>query len=189
MTADIENWIVTAAAVIGIAVALWQQFQNNKIAGQAHAREAWVRYLEHGFQNPEYGSTALAMEKLGVNDVHDLWNNETQDNERYWWFLDLMMESCESLVNFFPHREWKNTVKFSVRNHADAIRIMWDGERHMYSEALCRIVDEVLSESDADRIQNMPYGRCIQKSNQHLKVNGKGDENSPGVVMQQPPKV
>jgi hypothetical protein len=164
MTTEMENWIVTGVAVVGLAVALWQQFQNNKIASQAHAREAWVRYLEHGFQHPEYGSTALAMETLGVNDVHELWNNETRENERYWWFLDLMMESCESLANCFPQREWKNTVKFSVRNHADAIGIMWSGERHLYSDKLCKLVDQVLAESKAERENNLPYGRRIVRT-------------------------
>lgn len=178
MTAEIESWIVTGVAVIGVAVALWQQFQNNKIAGQAHAREAWIRYLEHGFQHPEYGSLELAMETLGVNDVQELWNNETPETERYWWFLDIMMEACESLVHYFPQREWQKTIQYNVRTHADAIRLMWGGEKHLYSYKLGEIVDEVLAENENARKGRLPYPRHFGGADKSPSVNKEGNKNS-----------
>jgi hypothetical protein len=168
MTAEIANWIVTGVTATGLIVALWQLFQNNKIAGQAHAREAWMRYLEHGFQHPEYGSTDLAIQNLDVNNIHDLWNNEILETERYWWFLDIMMESCESLVKYFPQKEWKNTIQFNLRIHADAIKLMWDGERHLYSNKLCNIVDEVLAETEKEINMKLPYTRYIEIKDKKL---------------------
>ncbi|HYD23889.1 MAG TPA: hypothetical protein VEB68_03770 [Croceibacterium sp.] len=179
MTAAIADWVVTVATAVGVFLAVWQLRQNAKIAGQTHARDAWIRYLEHGFQHPEYGSTELAMQCLGVSDVRQLWNEETPENERYWWFLDIMMESSESLINFFPQREWQNTIKFNLRLHAVAIRLMWKGEKQFYSDLFCELVEEVLAEGEHERVTRLPYPRYLLEAERETEVVDVDRSDSP----------
>lgn len=148
MTASALEWVVAAATVIALVVAAWELRASARTAGQAHAREAWSKYLELGFHHPQYGSTEMAIEKLGLKSAQALYEAGTEGAERYWWFLDIMLESCESLVNYFPEREWKNTIKFNLRLHRPAIRVTWKSEAGFYSDRLCRMMQEVLDEPE-----------------------------------------
>lgn len=140
--------VVTTATVIAVLIAGWELRSGTKISGQTHARDAWLRYLECGFQNPQFGSTALALRHCSQPSAASLWEIETNDSERYFWFLDLMMEAAESLVNYFPEKEWENTIKYNISLHKEAIIFLWDGEKNYYSERLVRIVTEVIEESE-----------------------------------------
>ena len=105
-----------------------------------------MRYLELGLQNPDLSDTALAMKQLRISSVEKLVGGGTIASERYLWFLDIMMEACESLINYFPTRLWEDTIKSNLRLHLPAIRLKWPDERKFYSDNLALIVDEVISE-------------------------------------------
>ena len=139
--------LVVAATTIGaLLFAASEIKENSKIAGQAHAREAWLRYLDLGFQNPQYGSTQLALRHLKMDEVEELWSKESNETEKYWWFLDTMMEACESLINYFPEQEWRNTIKFNLGLHVESLQMIWAEERDFYSESLREFVREAMSE-------------------------------------------
>jgi hypothetical protein len=135
--------IVAVATVIAVLIAVWELRANAKTSGQTHAREAWMRYLDMGFNNPQFGSTQMAIKHLKIKDITDLWDAGTLDTERYWWFLDIMMEAAESLVNYFPEKSWQDTIKYNISLHEEAVRFLWQAEKGYYSDNLNDLVDEV----------------------------------------------
>ena len=147
-SSSILEWIVAIATVVALLIAAWELRANAKISGQAHAREAWMRYLELGLQYPEYSSTEVTLKILKVPNVIRLWEKESRETLKYWWFFDCMMEACESLVNYFPEREWRNTIRYNLLLHEKALRFTWDNEKSYYSDKLNAIVTEVLGSDE-----------------------------------------
>ena len=174
------EWLLAIMTMIGLCFAGWELRANARISGQAHAREAWMRYLEHGINYPEYGSTQLAIQELGLKNLEELWIKETRETERYWWFLDIMMESCESLVNYFPENEWQNTIEYNLRLHAEALKLIWYAERQFYSENLGRLVTKVISDIEIDYHQRSPYTSSLPFSDNRPSMQEPQDRHKGG---------
>lgn len=143
---SLADWIVTVATVGAILIAAWELRASSRNAGQTHAREAWMQYLSLGLQNPELGATNFTIDHFKMKSVNELIEGNSIESERYLWFLDIMMEACESLINYFPTDIWKNTIKFNIRLHKGAIEALWTNERNFYSAELGKIIEEVLAE-------------------------------------------
>ena len=146
------EWVVAVATVIALLIAAWELRANARNGGQTHAREAWMKYLELGLQYPELGSDDIAMQHFKMKTIHDLFHSKSVAVERYIWFLDIMLEACESLIDYFPTDSWKNTIKFNIRLHEKSLRHIWVDECDFYSKALCDLVDEVFSEGGANKL-------------------------------------
>ena len=138
------DWIVALTTLGALVLAIRQLRDNAKAAGQAHARQAWMAYLQLGAQYPQFGSTEIAMRLLKVKSVDELYEKGAMETERYWWFLDNMLEAMEALVVYFPEQDWKNTIEFNLRLHREAVRYRWPETHMFFSEALCRIAEGVL---------------------------------------------
>lgn len=139
---------VGVATILALVLAGWQLRQNAKIAGQTHARGAWLRYLELGLQYPQYGSTEIAKRTLNVKSIEEIYLQESPESEAYLWFVDIMMESCESLVNYFPHKEWQDTIRYNISLHKGTIKHSWKSEGKFYSNNLQVLIGEVLQSAD-----------------------------------------
>lgn len=144
---SLTDWVVAIATVIALVFAAWQLRANAKSAGQSHAREAWMLYLQLGLQNPDLSTVKFAMKSLKMGSVHELISGGVIGSERYLWFLSVMLEACESLIEYFPSDHWIETIKFNLSLHQEAIRLLWQREACFYSEALCDIVQEFLTET------------------------------------------
>lgn len=138
------EWAVAILTLAALCIAVWELRENAKIAGQAHAREAWLKYLELGFHNPQFGSTDLIMNHLKLTNFKDLENVDSWEGEQYLWYVDIMLESCESLINFFPKDAWIETIENNIGFHIIAIRHTWIKERTCYSNKLASIVDNLV---------------------------------------------
>lgn len=139
------EWLVALLTLAALCIAVWELRANAKIAGQTHAREAWLRYLELGIQYPQFGSTRIAKKNLNISAIEDLYLLETDETERYLWFVDILLESCESLVNYFPEYEWQKTISYNISLHREAIEYNWNTEKDFYSKKLREKVETILS--------------------------------------------
>jgi hypothetical protein len=147
---NMQEWadlIVAVATVVAVLIAAWELRASAQTSGQTHAREAWLRYLELGLANPQFGTTKFALKHLKINSVEVMWGLGSADSERYWWFLDIMMEAAESLVNYFPEKEWQNTIKYNLLLHRDALVFIKDDESKFYSEKLSDLIEEICHDS------------------------------------------
>ena len=169
---SIVSAIVALTTVIAVGIAVWELRENARISGQTHAREAWMRYLELGFHNPEYGSTELAIACLKLQSVSELWDKGSVESERYWWFLDVMMEATESLLRYFPEREWKNTIKYNLYLHRGALSYFWTDEEKFYSRELSDIVKQVCS-GEQNAGLKFPYSRPLPAFSPQSEKSGK----------------
>jgi len=138
------NWATVLVTLVALWIARRQLQYNAKAAGQAHARQAWMSYLRLGVEYPQFGSTADAMRMLGVASVDELYTRGSLETERYWWFLDIMLEAMEALVEYFPEKEWQNTIEFNLKLHRDGIQYRWPETHIFFSDQLCRITKRVL---------------------------------------------
>jgi hypothetical protein len=119
------DWIVAISTVIALFFAAFQLRANARSAGQTHAREAWLMYLELGLQNPDLGSDQLAIKQFEFANASELIAGEKLDSERYLWFQSVMLEACESLLEYFPQETWTSTIKFNLSLHKEVLRLMW----------------------------------------------------------------
>jgi hypothetical protein len=150
----VADWLVAIATVVALIVAVIQLRLNRQLSAENFAQSLWTEYLKLGLQNPELSQSWTAVKFLSdVNNYDDLAKGGTIGSERYLWFLTIMLDTCEAILNYLPQDTWPQTVEVQIRFHRPVLQRIWNhvspsGEAwaRCYGAAFRGIVDRVLGE-------------------------------------------
>lgn len=135
---------IALLTLIALIVAVLQLRQNAKQSRESYARDAWLRYLEIGLEHPLFHSTDSAIASIGASSASDLLKLETSDSERYFWFVDIMLEASERMLLFSEEKFIEDTVLENLNFHLEAIKLTWESQGRFYSDTLRSMVDQAI---------------------------------------------
>jgi hypothetical protein len=138
----IQTWLTAAA----LAFAYTQIRANRRLSRESSALTAYREYLKLCLEHPNLSSwTLFAREHEGIKPaaIKDVLNSES---ERYLWFLSILLETCEGMLNDVPDSDhWRLALANQLKYHRKALEVLWREWRETYSKPMQTFVDEVLA--------------------------------------------
>ena len=134
-------------AVAGLTSATVASRTAQGVARSSRAHTLYNDYLKRCFEHPELASfNAFA----GVHAkrrkfTYDPFQFETVEVEKYHWFMSLMLEAMEQILDIKGVDEaWTTTVSDQVNYHGGYFAGAWQSMRCSYSEAIRQIIDPLV---------------------------------------------
>jgi hypothetical protein len=134
-------------AVAGLTSAAVASLTSQAVARSSRAHTLYNDYLKRCFEHPDLASVN-AFEGVHAKrrkPTYDPYRFETVEVEKYHWFMSLMLEAMEQILDIKGGDEaWKRTVSDQVNYHGGYFQGAWRSMRGSYSEALRQIVDPLV---------------------------------------------
>lgn len=139
--------IAAAIAVVAVFIALWQIKINRRQARETLAMEAHRLLVQTCFKFPEYSTAEMYAKFVKGCRLKEVRLDEmTVESERYLWFLSLLLNTCEQIIETVcPDSAWDAVVANHLSDHEHSLRFLWPGWRKYYAPALQDRVDQLVS--------------------------------------------
>jgi hypothetical protein len=148
--ADIAT--ILAAAIGGAAIAItWMQVSSGRATQREATAHGWFHdYEVRCFENPRFANPELAK----IDFVEGTFDGEKESFEKYEWFVSLMLNAGEAILNVRPTSDWKNSVKSQIKFHhaylnSDRVRKARHIEQN-YGKKFQKLIGRALSEARDD---------------------------------------
>ena len=144
---DIATTFGVVVAGLALVLGVLQMRSSAKVSREGGALQAHRDYLKMCFEYPDFCSTDQFVASHSARELQDLLEERTTGQVKYVWFLSIMLNSIEQIIEFVSAKGgWRDLAVSQVRYHYGAMVMFWQEYRDHYGETLSGIVDEALAE-------------------------------------------
>ena len=137
--------IAVLVAMAAIIPALMQVTHGRRLSREAGALQAHREFIKLCFDHPQFSSTDLFKKSHPNVDIVGIGDVLTADSERYLWFLSIMLNSCEQILNYVSSEgPWCEVVEAQLSFHAEALHSVWDEWESHYGVQMRQLVNAAL---------------------------------------------
>lgn len=148
MIGSVAEWVSAIVAGGALCYAVFQVRDSRQAGRELDARATHREYLSLCMQHPELSSSIMFAKKTNRSDFHGIAEELTPESESYLWFVSILLNNCEQILESIPEKEgWREILRSQLEYHRPVLLVKWKDWKNSYTPKTRKLVDEVIKDS------------------------------------------